>query len=131
MVQNKIIANETLIVTHVCKLLHIDNVDDVVNNKCRKQEFVFARQVSMVMILLFTTQKHKPLSMFFHMKHHTSIIHAKKTIANWIDTDEIVFLQIASIFRNLNELYKVSKKSKRNEIEIYILQKLQNFNTIR
>lgn len=58
-----------------------------VQSKSRKREFVEARQIAMFVLKNFTNQSLKSIGWQFGGRDHSTVIHAKTTISDLMDTD--------------------------------------------
>lgn len=114
---------EDTIVSIVCVKLDIER--DLVFKKTRKREIVYAKYICMLMMLFFTDRKHHYIGMYFGMRDHTAVQHARKTMADLIETDQSVKSDVVSIFKSL---YHDSQckiwPDRSNKIEIMILSQL-------
>ena len=68
-----------------------------VRSKIRKHEIVLARQTFFFFARKFTPNSLLSLGEFIGGYDHTTVIHSVKQIENYLDTDEIMRLHIASI----------------------------------
>jgi hypothetical protein len=78
--------------------------ENFATTKNRKRELVYARQVSMYLIFRFSTCSLERIGEIFGGKDHATIIHARKTIANLMETDKSIYDQVM----NLEEVVKLN-----------------------
>lgn len=76
-----------LITEHVCHVLGIDK--EVIFTKNRKQEYVFARQVSMYFIHSnYREISLKSIGNYFAGRDHTTVIHSIQRLKDLIETED-------------------------------------------
>lgn len=87
------------------KYLQVDS--NFVTTQSRRAELVFARQVSMYLIFRYSTCSLERIGAVFNGKDHATVIHAKKTISNLMDTEKKVKEQI----KELEEIIELNIKA--------------------
>lgn len=71
--------------------------DSYSETKCRKRELVLARQIAMYFILKYSTATLAKTGSKFGNKDHATVLHAKNTIVNLIETDKIIRNEIKQL----------------------------------
>lgn len=114
--------DENKIVLLVCEKFGV--TVDVIFKKTRKRESVLPRQVAIVMLLFFTKITHNDIGTYFRMRDHTSVHHARKTIADLIDTDSEELERIAEVYAQVKKHYQPVVPRK-NYMENVMIKKLE------
>lgn len=84
-VQERQISVE-LIEEEVCK--YFDLEPDVIQSKSKKQEISQARQIAMYLSRKYTDKSYSSIGELIGKRDHATVLHACKTIGNWIETDK-------------------------------------------
>lgn len=74
-----------------------------IKSKCRKRELAEARQVCMYLIMKHTEDTLDACASFVNVGEHGTVIHAKKTVSNLMDTDRVFANKIRLIERAIVE----------------------------
>jgi chromosomal replication initiator protein len=84
-VQERQISVE-LIEEEVCKYFDIE--PDVIHSKSKKQEISQARQIAMYLSRKYTDKSYSNIGELIGKRDHATVLHACKTVGNWIETDK-------------------------------------------
>lgn len=57
-------------------------------SKCRKREIVYARHLTIAMLVKFTTLALRDIGRLFNGRDHTTVIHARQSVQKWITVEE-------------------------------------------
>jgi chromosomal replication initiator protein len=75
-----------LIKGEVCKYFEID--PELIQSKSKKQEISQARQIAMYLSRKYTDKSYSFIGEIIGKRDHATVLHACKTIGNWIETDK-------------------------------------------
>lgn len=84
-VQERQISVE-LIEEEVCKYFDIE--PEVIHSKSKKQEISQARQIAMYLSRKYTDKSYSNIGELIGKRDHATVLHACKTVGNWIETDK-------------------------------------------
>ncbi len=84
-VQERQISVE-LIEEEVCKYFDLDV--DIIQSKSKKQEISQARQIAMYLSRKYTDKSYSNIGELIGKRDHATVLHACKTVGNWIETDK-------------------------------------------
>lgn len=70
----------------------------------RKREVVKARQISMYLCKLFTTDSLKAIGDFFGGRHHTSVMHSCQTVKDLMDTEKLYKGEVLILQESVEQL---------------------------
>ncbi|MFA7042830.1 MAG: chromosomal replication initiator protein DnaA [Bacteroidales bacterium] len=84
-VQERQISVE-LIEEKVCK--YFDLEPDLIHSKSKKQEISQARQIAMYLSRKYTDKSYSNIGQMIGKRDHATVLHACKTVGNWIETDK-------------------------------------------
>lgn len=82
------------IVDSVCDYYGVEN--DKLKKKSREEDVRFPRQVVMYLLANVAKVKLTAIAAMYN-KHHSTVIHSKEVIQNYIDTDEFVKSEIVNL----------------------------------
>ena len=75
-----------LIEEEVCKYFDIES--DLIHSKSKKQEISQARQIAMYLSRKYTDKSYSNIGEMTGKRDHATVLHACKTVVNWIETDK-------------------------------------------
>lgn len=75
-----------LIEDEVCK--YFDLEPELINSKSKKQEISQARQIAMYLSRKYTDKSYSNIGDIIGKRDHATVLHACKTVSNWIETDK-------------------------------------------
>jgi len=75
-----------LIEEEVCKYFDIN--PELIHSKSKKQEIAQARQIAMYLSRKFTDKSYSNIGDILGKRDHATVLHACKTVCNWIETDK-------------------------------------------
>lgn len=84
-VQERQISVE-LIEEEVCKYFDLDM--EIIHSKSKKQEISQARQIAMYLSRKYTDKSYSNIGELIGKRDHATVLHACKTVGNWIETDK-------------------------------------------
>jgi chromosomal replication initiator protein len=84
-VQERQISVE-LIEEEVCKYFDLEM--EVIHSKSKKQEISQARQIAMYLSRKYTDKSYSNIGEMIGKRDHATVLHACKTVGNWIETDK-------------------------------------------
>ncbi len=84
-VQERQISVE-LIEEEVCKYFDIE--PEIIHSKSKKQEISQARQIAMYLSRKYTDKSYSNIGEMIGKRDHATVLHACKTVGNWIETDK-------------------------------------------
>ncbi len=84
-VQERQISVE-LIEEEVCKYFDLDL--EIIQSKSKKQEISQARQIAMYLSRKYTDKSYSNIGELIGKRDHATVVHACKTVGNWIETDK-------------------------------------------
>lgn len=84
-VQERQISVE-LIEEEVCKYFDLEM--EVIHSKSKKQEISQARQIAMYLSRKYTDKSYSNIGEMIGKRDHATVLHACKTVVNWIETDK-------------------------------------------
>ena len=84
-VQERQISVE-LIEEEVCKYFDLDL--EIIQSKSKKQEISQARQIAMYLSRKYTDKSYSNIGELIGKRDHATVLHACKTVGNWIETDK-------------------------------------------
>jgi chromosomal replication initiator protein len=84
-VQERQISVE-LIEEEVCK--YFDLEPELIHSKSKKQEISQARQIAMYLSRKYTDKSYSNIGEMIGKRDHATVLHACKTVGNWIETDK-------------------------------------------
>lgn len=84
-VQERQISVE-LIEEEVCKYFDLDT--EIIHSKSKKQEISQARQIAMYLSRKYTDKSYSNIGELIGKRDHATVLHACKTVGNWIETDK-------------------------------------------
>jgi hypothetical protein len=117
MKMNKKIGNEILFceITHETLMQHFSLPEDFNSNRTRKREYVYARQIAMLLISKHTRFSLAKIGSEFGGRDHATVLHAKKTIQNLSDSSKKIKEEVNNL-ENLI-LYKMKVLSQKKTID--------------
>jgi chromosomal replication initiator protein len=77
-----------LIEEEVCK--YFDLEPEIIHSKSKKQEISQARQIAMYLSRKYTDKSYSSIGELIGKRDHATVLHACKTVGNWIETDKKV-----------------------------------------
>lgn len=98
---------------------HFDISIQEMASKSRKRGLCYAREVSMYFLTKYSRMTMEAIGEKFGGRHHTSVIHAKQTIKDLMDTEDKIFLEIQSINEKILVMAKFSIDSTESLIANY------------
>jgi len=75
-----------LIEDEVCRYFEID--PELIQSKCKKQEISQARQIAMYLSRKYTDKSYSSIGEIIGKRDHATVLHACKSVSNWIETDK-------------------------------------------
>jgi len=84
-VQERQISVE-LIEEEVCKYFDLEM--EIIHSKSKKQEISQARQIAMYLSRKYTDKSYSNIGELIGKRDHATVLHACKTVGNWIETDK-------------------------------------------
>jgi chromosomal replication initiator protein len=75
-----------LIEEEVCKYFDIES--ELIHSKSKKQEISQARQIAMYLSRKYTDKSYSNIGEMIGKRDHATVLHACKTVVNWIETDK-------------------------------------------
>jgi len=84
-VQERQISVE-LIEEEVCKYFDLEM--EIIHSKSKKQEISQARQIAMYLSRKYTDKSYSNIGEMIGKRDHATVLHACKTVGNWIETDK-------------------------------------------
>jgi chromosomal replication initiator protein len=75
-----------LIEEEVCKYFDVE--PDLIHSKSKKQEISQARQIAMYLSRKYTDKSYSNIGELIGKRDHATVLHACKTVGNWIETDK-------------------------------------------
>ena len=75
-----------LIEEEVCKYFDLD--PELIHSKSKKQEISQARQIAMYLSRKYTDKSYSNIGEMIGKRDHATVLHACKTVGNWIETDK-------------------------------------------
>lgn len=75
-----------LIEEEVCKYFDIE--PEIIHSKSKKQEISQARQIAMYLSRKYTDKSYSCIGEMIGKRDHATVLHACKTVGNWIETDK-------------------------------------------
>jgi len=107
MKKNKKIGNHILFceVTKSTLMNHFSLPNDFNSNKTRKREYVYARQIGMLLINKYTNFTLERIGLEFGNKDHATVLHSKRTILNLMDSSKKIKEEVNNLERLI--LYKI------------------------
>lgn len=97
---------------------------DAILMKTRKREVLLPRQICMTLSSMYTKASLAKIGMIIGSKDHATVLHAKRTIANLIDTDKI-FQRAFNEIRQTTEI-AIQNKIYNAELNVCLLCGSQN-----
>lgn len=114
--KDEIIINS--IVTEVCSFYNISTAEFWNNNTSRVMNWKYPRMVSIYFSTKYTKFPIYKLGEFFK-KDHATILHASKTVKNWIETDKSMKSRIEMMdSRIMNRIIVLSTGEQPSNIEV-------------
>lgn len=93
-VQERHISVES-IEDEVCKYYHVDK--NLIHGRSKKQEIAHARQITMYLSKKYTDNSYARIGDMIGKRNHATVIHACKTVEDWIETDKALRNDIQKI----------------------------------
>jgi len=84
-IQERLISVE-LIEEEVCKYFNLE--PSLIHTKSKKQEISQARQIAMFLSRKYTDKSYSNIGEMIGKRDHATVLHACKTVGNWIETDK-------------------------------------------
>jgi len=75
-----------LIEEEVCKYFDLEL--EIIQSKSKKQEISQARQIAMYLSRKYTDKSYSNIGELIGKRDHATVLHACKTVGNWIETDK-------------------------------------------
>lgn len=97
-VQERIISVE-LIEEEVCKYFELE--PEVIHSKSKKQEISQARQIAMYLSRKYTDKSYSNIGELIGKRDHATVLHACKTVGNWLETDKKIRSCVQEIEQNI------------------------------
>lgn len=91
-------VSREIIIETVCT--HFDVTMEFLQKKCRKRPVVYKRQLLMYFLVNMTNETYKDIGGLFGMDH-TSVIHSKDQIKDWLTVDQVVQADVETIKRKI------------------------------
>lgn len=114
--KDNIVVNS--IISEVCSVYDISTSEFWDNNKSRVLFWKFPRMISIYFSSKYTKLSLSELGKLFK-KDHATIIHANKTVKNWVDTDKILKATIEMIdSRIMNRIIVLNTGEEPSNIEV-------------
>jgi len=114
--KDEIIINS--IVTEVCSFYNISTAEFWNNNTSMVMNWKYPRMVSIYFSAKYTKLSLSKLGDFFK-KDHATILHASKTVKNWIDTDKAMMSRIEMMdSRIMNRIIVLNTGEEPSNIEV-------------
>lgn len=109
---------------------HFNLNGDFVTNKTRKREYVYARQIAMTLLSKHTRFSLTDIGNMFNGKDHATVIHAKKTLRNLIDTNRSIKEEVSLVESLvLSKMNLITRKKNENPNFYYI--NLDNYTSVK
>lgn len=110
MVENNKIKEIDIIIHNVCQYRGITK--NMMMEKIRKREIVQSRQEAMVLSLKYTNLSTLKIGSYIGGKDHSTVLHAKKTINNLLETDKVFSIEHDEIKTKIESDLKTIKNIK-------------------
>lgn len=116
------------IISVVGMYLDVDELFVVTKN--RKREYIYARQMSIYLIMKYCTTTLSRIGEVFNGKNHATVLHAKRQMQNLIETDKLVRKQVQEV-ENIIELNAAAIVSNVDLNTDYYYINFNNFESIK
>jgi len=88
-----------LIEEEVCRYFEIEH--DLIQSKSKKQEISQARQIAMYLSRKYTDKSYSTIGELIGKRDHATVLHACKTVGNWMETDKHLKASVEEIEKQL------------------------------
>lgn len=132
MKMNKKIGNDILFceVTHQTVRHHFSLPEDFNSHKTRKREYVYARQIAMMLISKYTKFSLSKIGKEFGGRDHATVLHAKRTIQNLCEGSKKIKEEVDKIEKLILYKIKVISQKKTHDDSYYYLN-FDNYTSYR
>jgi chromosomal replication initiation ATPase DnaA len=104
------------VISYIGMLMNVDKDYHII--KSRKTEYVYPRQLAMSIINVFVESNLQKTGNFFNNKDHATVLHAKKTILNYLKYDAYKKAEIMRIVTTLGYDFNLFQEKLRTKIYI-------------
>jgi hypothetical protein len=123
MKMNRKIGNDILFceITHETLMQHFFLPKDFNSHRTRKREFVYARQIAMMLISKYTRFSLAKIGQEFGGRDHATVLHSKRTIQNLCDGSKKIKEEVDKIEKLILYKMKVLKQKKSFDDSYYYI----------
>jgi hypothetical protein len=129
---NKKFSDEILFceITHSTLMHHFSLPEDFNSNKTRKREYVYARQIAMMLISKHTKLSLARIGSEFGDKDHATVLHSKRTIWNLMDSSKKINQEVINLEKLI--LYKLKVISEKKTVDdSYYYLNFDNYTSVK